>query len=131
MIALDASAVVAIAMDEPEAEAFERAIASREAIIGAPSLFETRLVLDDRMPSFAEAFLEGFVVSPEVRVVSFTFEMYRLAVDAFEKFGKGRGHPAKLNFGDCMAYAVARHYGVPLLFKGDDFAQTDIPSVLP
>jgi len=57
MIALDSSAVVAIALDEPEAEPFERAIAAREAIIGAPSLLETRLVLSDRIPSFAEAFL--------------------------------------------------------------------------
>ena len=129
MIALDASAVVAVALDEPEAEAFGRAIAAREAVIGAPSLFETRLVLTDRMPSFAEAFLDGFLVSPELRVVAFTFEMYRVAADAFEKFGKGRGHPAKLNFGDCMAYAVARHYGVPLLYKGNDFSHTDIPSV--
>jgi len=78
----------------------------------------------------AEAFLDGFVVSPEVRVVWSSFDMYRLAVEAFEKFGKGRGHPAKLNFGDCMAHAVARHYEVPLLYKGDDFARTDIPSVL-
>jgi ribonuclease VapC len=130
MIALDSSAVVAIALDEPEAEPFERAIAAREAIIGAPSLLETRLVLSDRIPSFAEAFLDGFIDFPEVRVISFTFEMYRAAVDAFERFGKGRGHPAKLNFGDCMAYAVARHYGVPLLYKGDDFSQTDITAVL-
>ena len=52
------------------------------------------------------------------------------ASQAFEKFGKASRHPAKLNFGDCMAYAVARHHGVPLLYKGDDFAQTDIPSAL-
>ena len=131
MIALDASAVVAIAMDEAEAETFERAIAAREAIIGAPTLFETRLVLSEKMPGFADAFLEAFVVPPDVRVVSFTHDMYRLSVEAFDKFGKGRRHPARLNFGACMAYAVARHYGVPLLYKGDDFTRTDIASVLP
>ena len=131
MIALDASVVVAIAMDEAEAETFGRAIATREAIIGAPTLFEARLVLSDKMPSFVDAFLEAFVMPPDVKVVSFTYDMYRLSIEAFERFGKGRRHPAKLNFGDCMAYAVARHYGVPLLYKGDDFARTDIPSVLP
>ena len=57
--------------------------------------------------------------------------MYAAATQAFDRFGKGRGHPAQLNICDCMAYAVASTHGVPLLFKGDDFAQTDIAPALP
>jgi ribonuclease VapC len=57
--------------------------------------------------------------------------MYRIAIEAFDRFGRGRGHPAKLNFGDCMAYAVAKAHQVPLLYKGDDFAKTDIATALP
>jgi ribonuclease VapC len=57
--------------------------------------------------------------------------MYQSATEAFERYGKGCGHPAQLNFGDCMAYAVAKHYDVPLLYKGRDFARTDIRPALP
>ena len=66
-----------------------------------------------------------------IEAVDFTMDMYREAVRALERFGKGRGHPAQLNFGDCMAYAVAKVYDLPLLYKGDDFARTDIRSALP
>ena len=131
MIALDASAIVAIAMEEPEEEVFDRIISWREAIVGVPTLFEARLVLAGRMPGFAAAFMEGFVSVRDVRAVDFTMDMYREAVGALERFGKGRGHPAQLNFGDCMAYAVAKVYDLPLLYKGDDFARTDIRSALP
>ncbi len=61
----------------------------------------------------------------EVEVIPFTAEHYEVAVDAFERFGKGR-HPAALNFGDCLTYAVARLSGLPLLYTGDDFARTDL-----
>ena len=62
--------------------------------------------------------------------VAFNLPMYQLAQDAFKAFGKGKGHPAKLNFGDCMSYAVAKFHDVPLLFKGDDFRLTDIRAAL-
>jgi ribonuclease VapC len=131
MIALDTSAIVAIALDEDEAETFDRMIASEEALVGTPTLLETRLVLIQRMPAFAAQFLQAFVSPAEVSSVPFTFDMYQSAAQAFERYGKGRGHPAGLNFGDCMAYAVAKHYDIPLLFKGRDFARTDIRSALP
>ena len=127
MIALDTSAIVAIAMGEPEADAFIREIARRGAVVGAPTLLEAHLVLSSRVAS-AEPFMRRFLEPAEVEPVAFSLEMYRLAVDAFERFGKGRGHPARLNFGDCMAYAVARHHDAPLLYKGDDFSHTDIRS---
>lgn len=131
MIALDTSAIVAIALDEDEAETFDRAIASGEALIGTPTLLETRLVLMQRMPGFAAEFLKAFVSPAEINSIPFTFDMYLSAAEAFERYGKGRGHPAQLNIGDCMAYAVAKHYDVPLLYKGRNFARTDIRPALP
>jgi ribonuclease VapC len=77
-----------------------------------------------------DAFLERFVHPQEIHVVPFSMRLYHAAVHAFERFGKGRGHPAKLNYGDCMAYAVAKHHEVPLLYKGEDFALTDIRPAL-
>jgi ribonuclease VapC len=131
MIALDTSAIVAIALDEDEAETFDRAIASEEALIGAPTLLETRLILMRRMPGFAAEFLRTFVSPAAINPVPFTFDMYQSAAQAFERYGKDHGHPAQLNFGDCMAYAVAKHYDVPLLYKGRNFARTDIAPALP
>jgi ribonuclease VapC len=64
-------------------------------------------------------------------VVAFNGRFLARAREAFDQYGRGRGHRAKLNFGDCMAYAVAKHHGVPLLYKGVDFRHTDIRSVLP
>ena len=131
MIALDTSAIVAIALDEDEAETFDRAIASEEALIGTPTLLETRLVLMQRIPGFAAEFLRAFVSPAEVNSIPFTFDMYQVAANAFERYGKGSVHPAQLNFGDCMAYAVAKHHDVPLLYKGRDFARTDVRPALP
>jgi ribonuclease VapC len=130
VIALDTSAIVAIAMNEVEAEAFGRVIGWRQAIVGTPTLVETHLVLTGKMPDFAGSFMRSFLLPPDVRVVDFTADMHHSAVDAFERFGKGR-HKAKLNFGDCLAYAVARVLDMPLLYKGSDFAQTDIRPALP
>jgi ribonuclease VapC len=65
-----------------------------------------------------------------VEAVPFTLEMYRAASSAFQTYGKGRQHPAQLNFGDCMAYALAKVEGIPLLYKGEDFSRTDIRRAL-
>jgi ribonuclease VapC len=130
MIALDTSAVAAIALAEPEFEEFTKAIATNEAIIGTPTLVEARLVLSQRIGDPA-GFLEDFIHRPSVHPVAFSLEMYVAAAAAFAQFGKGTGHAAELNFGDCMAYAVARHHGVPLLYKGTDFGRTDIAPALP
>jgi ribonuclease VapC len=127
VIALDTSAIVAIALGETESDEFNRLIAKRGAIVGTPTLLETRLVLSSRM-SVADQFMRGFLAPSEIRPVDFSLDLFRIAADAFDRYGKGRGHPAKLNFGDCMAYAVAAHHDVPLLFKGSDFALTDIRS---
>jgi ribonuclease VapC len=131
MIALDTSAVVAIALEESEKNAFTDEIAAAGAIIGAPTLVECRLVLSTKMSDHADLFMKQFVERPSVHPVAFTLEMYEVAITAFARFGKGRRHPAGLNFGDCMAYAVAKHHDAPLLYKGNGFSQTDIRRAVP
>ena len=130
MIALDSSAIVAIALGEPEEDDFSRAIASQEALVGTPTLLEVHLVLSSKLID-PHDFMQRFVRPPTIHPVAFSLKMYQVASDAFDRFGKGRGHPAKLNIGDCMAYAVAKTYDAPLLYKGTDFALTDIPAALP
>ncbi|MGA0597168.1 PIN domain-containing protein [Enterovirga sp. CN4-39] len=78
----------------------------------------------------ADRFLRRFLAEPWTRRVAFSVEMFDAAQVAFRRYGRGRGHPAKLNFGDCMSYAVAKVHGIPLLYKGEDFSQTDIVSAL-
>lgn len=126
MIALDTSAIVAIALGEAEEKDFIRLIAQREAVVGAPTLVEARMVLQSRIPEEVADFLMSFTDRPVVTVLAFDAAMYERACEAFLRFGKGRGHPAQLNFGDCLSYAVAKHTALPLLFKGDDFGLTDI-----
>ena len=123
---IDSSAVVAILMQEREGPAFADALASAStAIIGAPSLLEVQMVLLREYPDTVEAELDRFLSAFDVTVVPFGPDEYRHAAEAFRRYGKGR-HPARLNFGDCMAYAVSRATGEPLLFKGADFAKTDV-----
>src|ERR1043165_2121931 len=125
-IALDSSPIIAIALEEAEHSDFSVLIARHGALVGTPTIFETYLVLEQRHPVAGTEFLNAFIRRPSVHPVAFTLEMYGLAQLAFQNFGKGKGRPAKLNFGDCMSYAVAKFHDVPLLFKGDDFRLTDI-----
>lgn len=123
---LDASAIVAIIEEEPGSEELVRRLDEAESVVvGAPTLVETALVLTSRLRRDARPVLAGFLHNSEVEVIPFTEEHYRVAVDAFQRYGKGR-HPAALNFGDCLTYAVAQIAGMPLLFTGDDFSKTDI-----
>ncbi|AWN48079.1 VapC toxin family PIN domain ribonuclease [Methylobacterium terrae] len=132
MIALDTSALVAIAMDEAEGETFSQIIAvSGSAIVGMPTLLETHMVLEGRLPGGAKYFLDRLLLVPSVRMIDFDHRMLQAATDAFLRFGRGRGHPARLNMGDCMAYAVARTQDLPLLFKGNDFVHTDLTPAAP
>ena len=123
---LDSSAVVAILLREREGSAFVKALASAgTAIIGAPSLLEVQMVLLREYPDTVEAELERFLSAFDVTLLPFGPDEYRNAAEAFRRYGRGR-HPARLNFGDCMAYAVSKATGEPLLFKGADFAKTDV-----
>jgi ribonuclease VapC len=91
---------------------------------GAPTILETAIVLVSRLPH-ARTLLNDFLSEAEVEIIPFTREHYDAALDAFERYGKAR-HRAALNFGDCMSYAIARISGLPLLFTGRDFQQTDV-----
>jgi ribonuclease VapC len=131
MIAVDTSALVAIIMDEPERaqfmEAFNR---SRRILISAASVMESRIVLRSRGRERLVALFNDLLSQPEFEVVAVDGEQARLADAAFILFGKGSGHPAQLNFGDLFSYALAKARNVPLLYKGADFAQTDIADAL-
>lgn len=124
MIVLDSSAIVAIMLEEEEEEAFSETLGSNPAFVGAPTLVETRLVVDARLPAAGDL-LNKFLHDSAVTIVPFDAAMFVAAADAFTRYGRGR-HRARLNFGDCLSYAVASVMRLPLLFKGDDFVHTDI-----
>ena len=109
---------------------FNRLIAVEQGIVGTPTLLETRMVLTARIPSQTDQFVGGLLGRPSIHPVAFTLEMYSAAVEAFRRYGKGGGHPAALNFGDCLSYAVASVHRLPLLYKGEDFGRTDIRPAL-
>ena len=127
MIVVDSSALVAILRREPEADRFLQVIAAADTcLLSAMSLLETSMVLAGRTgDGTAWAGLDVMVARAGMEVVAQDAEQARLARQAFLDFGKGR-HPAALNLGDCAAYALARSRGLPLLFKGEDFARTDL-----
>jgi ribonuclease VapC len=122
---LDTSAVVAIVMKEPGYEELLRTLAGGTTAIGTATLTETAIVLSARLQSDARALLARFLSEASIAIIPFGESHYSAAVDAWLRYGKGK-HPAALNFGDCLSYAVAQLANEPLLFVGDDFAQTDI-----
>jgi ribonuclease VapC len=122
----DSSALVAVVLGEPDSSRLlARMRAAAQLALGAPALAEALLVLSRRVGGDPRPFLAGILVELDVEVIPFTDEHARVAVDACIRFGEGR-HPAGLNFGDCLTYAAAAVAGEPLLYKGDDFARTDL-----
>ena len=129
MIALDTSAIVALLCDEPEAEQIAACMEKASTLlIGRPTELELHLVSTGKVGEAAARAGIGRILRDTQRV-DFGEAHLAAATAAFDRFGKGR-HPASLNYGDCMAYAVARVAGCPLLYKGEDFAGTDIRSAL-
>ena len=123
---VDSSALLAIFLIEPEAEAFAHAISNApDVLISAASMLETGIVLDGRIAADATADLDTFIAGTGLSVEPVTAEQARLARVAYRTYGRGN-HRANLNFGDCFAYALAKATDRPLLFKGNDFAHTDI-----
>ena len=123
---LDSSAIVAIHLKERGHDRLIEAIDKAEVVVvGVPTLLETAMVLTTRLGQDARPLLSAFLRRLEAEVVAFNEEHLDAATTAFLRFGRGR-HPAALNFGDCMSYAVAAVAGMPLLFTGEDFTQTDI-----
>ena len=128
MIVVDTSALMAIQFGEPEAVAM-RQILQRRACVGAPTLLEYYMVVGGRHGEAGRFEAQALVERLDLAIINWTEDHVTLAVDAFFRFGKGK-HRAKLNFGDCMAYAMAKSLDAPLLFKGGDFVLTDIKAAL-
>jgi ribonuclease VapC len=123
---LDASALVAVLCEEPGHAALRARIGAAPAVgIGVPTMVEAGMVLRRLAGERARWLMYGFLLHAGARILPFTEEHWHVALDAFEMYGKGR-HPAALNFGDCLTYATAKVAGEPLLYLGNDFAQTDI-----
>ena len=128
---VDSSALIAILRAEVDAAAYAAAIESAEACrISAATLLETAIVVDGSRDPILSRRLDDLLVAAAISVEPFTEAQGHIARQAYHDYGRGSGHPAQLNFGDCFAYALARVAGEPLLFKGDDFRHTDIKSAL-
>jgi len=128
---LDSSALIAILENEPPAEAFVTAIELDPVrLLSVVSLVETAMVIESRHGKVGQQALDELLTKAQVEMVSVTAEQADIARCAFRQYGKGR-HPAALNFGDCFSYALAKFTGEPLLFKGNDFNQTDLKLVGP
>lgn len=126
---IDTSALTAILLDEPEAEQFEIAVeADPTRLMSAASVLETSMVVETRLGEAGGRELDLLLHKARIDVVAVDAGQLEWARHAFRTFGKGR-HQARLNFGDCFSYALAKTSGESLLFKGDDFAQTDVKRV--
>jgi ribonuclease VapC len=130
-VIVDSSALIAILSDAPEAEACARAItAAAHRRISAVTFVETAVVIDSRRDPVASRRLDELIHETAISIEPVDEMQAVMAREAYRDFGRGSGHPARLNFGDCFAYALARRRGEPLLFKGNDFVHTDIASAL-
>ena len=124
---IDSSALIAIVTEEPESAYFLSLIHQADSIrISAATFLETGMVLKRDSTGKHRSVFENLILRLPVPIVPVSEEQARIALDAFDRYGKGRGHPAGLNFGDCFSYALAKIGDEPLLFKGRDFKYTDI-----
>lgn len=127
---VDTSVLVALLRDEPEAAAFARLLrAAERRRLCAASYVELAAVVDGRGDAVVSGALDAWLAAWRIEVEPLTVAQSRLARTAYQRFGRGSRHPARLNLGDCFAYALARDLGEPLLFKGEDFGLTDIEVV--
>ena len=128
---IDTSALIAILRDEPEAEACARAIEGADRRrLSAANFVEAAVVIDASRDPVAGRRFDDLLREAGIAIEPVTETQARIAREAFRDFGRGSGHRAKLNFGDCFASALARASNEPLLFKGEDFTHTDIISAL-
>lgn len=123
---VDSSALVAIILGETERAEFLRVMRTHDTRVAAPGYVETAIVVDSRMDPEARHQLDSLLRATDTGVVAFTAEHAQVARAAYRTYGKGSGSKARLNFGDCLAYAVATVADEPLLFKGTDFGHTDV-----
>jgi ribonuclease VapC len=124
---VDASAIAAILFEEADAGRFTEALeAADNARLSAGTYVELGVVVDGRRNPLLSRRLDDVLTTAQIVIEPVTERQARIARDAYRDYGKGSGHSARLNFGDCFAYALARDFGEPLLFKGDDFVHTDV-----
>lgn len=124
---VDSSAIVAMLRGEPEAEAMVSAIAKvGGAAMSAATYLETAIVIDGERNPVNSAHLDSLIAKLEIEIAPFTGMQAKIARQAYRDFGKGSGHRAQLNFGDCFTYALARDTGLSLLYKGNDFAHAGL-----
>src|SRR5262249_55928785 len=124
---IDTSALIAILRDEPDARGFAVAIeAAAVRRISAATYVELGAVIDEARDAVASRRVDELISVGGIVIEPVTEDQARRARDAYRDFGKGSGHPAGLNFGDCFSYALATELGEPLLFKGTDFSRTDV-----
>ncbi|MDE0048079.1 MAG: type II toxin-antitoxin system VapC family toxin [bacterium] len=127
---VDSSALLAVLNREPDCERLETAIQTAASCqMSMANILETSIVVESRGGAEAGHELDAFLERAAIEPVPVTITQLEAARRAWRQYGKGR-HPAGLNFGDCFAYALARTTGEPLLYKGDDFARTDIPAAI-
>lgn len=129
---IDSSAVLAILFAEPDAPRYALAIERSDSRrVSAATWLESAIRIDHGANPIASNDFDDFVREAALTIEPVTEQQARLARSAYRAYGKGTGHPAQLNFGDCFSYALAKLSGEPLLFKGEDFAETDLVSALP
>jgi ribonuclease VapC len=123
---VDTSAVLAILLEEKERDRFTEILGGEDAIrFSVAGYLEASIFIDRNLDELRRAMFDTFLREFEIRLEPVTVEQIQIARQAFVLFGKGR-HPAGLNFGDCLTYALAKSYGEPILFKGNDFSNTDL-----
>jgi len=126
-VILDSSALIAVLRGEAEGPEFLQLIdRSQSVLLSAATYLETAIVIDAARDPLYSRKLDDLLVTADAKIEPVTEAHARLARWAYREFGKGSGHPARLNYGDCFAYALAKTSGESLLFKGDDFGHTDI-----
>jgi ribonuclease VapC len=131
-VIVDSSALVTIIREEPGFSSYlDRLLASPKTRMSAATFLEAAIVIDRQPDPRAAAKLDEIIEQLDIAIEPVTAHQAGIARDAYRRFGKGRGHPARLNFGDCFAYALAKVFDEPLHFVGQDFVHTDIRPALP
>jgi len=126
---IDTSALLAVIFNESEAETFAELLATSDTtLLSAVSWLEAGIVIEAKKGKGAARDYQSFLATARVKIVEFTLDQGRIALEAWRDYGKGN-HKAGLNLGDCCAYALSKASGRPLLFKGRDFSQTDVAAV--
>jgi ribonuclease VapC len=124
---IDSSVLIAILLNEPESDTFANYLSSKsKSLIAAPTYLETCMMATFRIGKTGVDEIQNLMRHTRIEVAEFSVAAAHQSVQAFKKYGKGQGHQAQLNFGDCISYAMSKTEFMPLLFKGDDFRLTDV-----